>query len=242
MRKLLLFSPFAFVFFNSCTTQMYVSNAVNTPLLKERGEVQLTATQNDLQAAVAVGKNIGIIANGYYQKYDGSSNFQNKGMLGEAGLGYFSSLAGPFQFETFVGGGAGNVYKQQEFTDQNDNTYIASFNAKAAKLFVQPDIGFKSRFFDAVVSSRFSFVKYTSFSHSGYPEQELAADYLNNNRLNDPLFMFAEPALTLRGGYKFIKVQLQMGLTLNLTPHQIKHPDNFSSLGLVIDIARWYNN
>lgn len=244
MKKIILLSSICagILVFNNCTTQMYVSNTVNAPLLKERGEVQLTATPNDLQAAVAVAKNVGIMANGYYQNYTASNNYQHNGMLGEAGIAYFTPLLDHhFVFETFIGGGAGKVHKKEMFTDQNDNDYMASFNARAAKLFIQPDIGYKSKFLDVVFSSRFSFVKYRSFSQSNYTQQQLAEDYLDNNNLTNPLFMFAEPALTFRAGYKFIKVQFQYGLTINMTPNEIKQSNNFSSLGLVINIARWYN-
>jgi len=220
---------------------MYVSNAVNAPLLKEKGEVQLAVTQTDLQAAVAVAKNVGIMVNGYYQNYTSTNDYQHNGMLGEAGIGYFTPLVGNFIFESYVGGGAGKVHKQEKFTDQNDNAYMASFNANAAKLFVQPDIGFKSKYFDAVFSSRFSFVKYTSFTQNNYPQSELADDYVSNEQLTNPLFMFAEPAFTIRAGYKFVKLQFQYGVTVNMTPNPIRHANDFSSIGLIINIAQWYN-
>lgn len=226
---------------NSCTTQMYVSNTVNAPLLKHRGEVQLTATSNDLQAAVGVGRHVGLMLNGFYKNYNGSNNYRHDGLLGEAGVGYFTPISENFVFETYVGAGAGRVHKQEEFTGPGGNAYLASFDARAGKLFIQPDFGYKSRFFDVVVSSRFSFVKYNEFSQSGYPQRELEEDYLENDRITDPLFVFAEPALTLRGGYKFIKLQFQYGLTINATSERIKHPYSFSSLGVVIDIAKWYN-
>ena len=108
-------------------------------------------------------------------------------------------------------------------------------------MFIQPDIGYKTKFFDAIISSRISTVKYTSFSQQNYPENELKNDYLDNNNLTGPVFMFAEPAVTIRGGYKFVKLQLHMGRPLYLTPHDIKQAYNFSSLGLVINIAKWYN-
>lgn len=226
---------------SSCSTQMYVSNAVNAPLLKEKGEVHVALTQNDLQAAVGLGNNFGIMANGFYRNYKTNSNYEHSGLLGEVGIGYFKSLENNFVFETFVGGGAGRVYKQQEFTGANDVRYIGKFDANAVKGFIQPDFGYKSRFFDAVISSRFSFVKYTSFSPENYPTQELQNDYLDNNNLTGPVFMFAEPALTLRGGYKYVKLQVQLGLTVNVTGSNIKHDDNFSSLGIIFNVGRWYN-
>lgn len=226
----------------SCSTQMYVSNAVNAPLLKEKNEVQVSLTQNDLQAAVGLGSNFGVMANGFYRNYKGDNNYEHGGMLGEAAIGYFQNLPANFVFETFVGGGGGNVHKRQEFTDMNDTRYVANFRANAVKGFIQPDFGFKSRFFDAVISSRFSVVKYTSFSPGNYPLEELQNDYLDANNLTGPVFMFAEPALTLRAGFKYVKLQAQMGLTINVSGNNIRHDDNFSSLGIVFNLARWYND
>lgn len=243
MKKIILFSAAIVVFIlNSCTTQMYVSNTVNAPLLKEKGEVQLAITQNDLQAAVALGKNFGVIANGFYMNYNGGDDYRHNGILGEAGIGYYRPLKSDFIFEAFVGAGAGKIFKQQTFIDNNNNSYLAHFDANATKIFIQPDIGYKTKYFDAIISSRISTVKYTSFDQQNYPENELKNDYLDNNNLTGPMFAFAEPAVTIRGGYKFIKLQLQYGLTLNMTPHDIKHANNFSSIGLVINIAKWYNN
>jgi hypothetical protein len=51
---------------SSYSITMYTTSAVNAPLLKERGEVKINVTRNDLQAAVAVTDHIGIMANGYY--------------------------------------------------------------------------------------------------------------------------------------------------------------------------------
>jgi len=225
---------------NSCTTEMYVSNAVNAPLLKEKGEVQVNVTQNDLQAAVAVGDHFGLMLNGFYKGYK-DGNYNHNGVLGEFGLGYFQRLENNFVFETFAGAGVAGIRKQKEFTSESSAPYIGKFNAEAMKVFLQPEVGYKSRVFDAVISSRFSFVKYRNFSSQNYPQDELRKDYLDNDNLTGPTFIFAEPALTFRLGYKYIKLQAQYGLTINLTGNNIRHPNNFSSLGIVVDIARWYN-
>ena len=227
--------------FNSCTTKMYVSNATNVPLLKQKGEVHVNITQNDLQAAVAFAHNFGVMANGFYADYKAPDNYRQYGMLGEAAIGYYSPLKSNLIFESYVGAGAGNIHKQQTFTDSYNNSYTASYNTNATKLFIQPDIGYKTKFFDAIFSTRISGVKYSKFSSQNYSEQQLENDYLDGNKLTGPFFVFAEPAVTLRGGYKFVKIQLQYGLTINTTPHDIRQANNFSSLGIVINIAKWYN-
>jgi hypothetical protein len=126
-----------------------------------------------------------------------------------------------------------------DFRDANDVIYTGKFDAKASKFFLQPDIGFRSKFVDLIFSTRFSFVKYTNFNSSNYPTEELKRDYLDGDNLTGPLFAFAEPAFTLRGGYKYIKLQAQWGLTLNVTGANIKHAPSFSSLGIVLTIAKW---
>ncbi len=232
------------VCFSSCTTTLYRSNAVNAPLLREKGEVKINATSNDLQLAAGLSNNLGIMANGYYQKYTSSNSYEHRGGMGELGLGFFTNNEDDnnFYFEAFAGPGFGSVYRQKTFTRPNESPYLGSFQAQAAKLFLQSDFGYSNEFLDVILTPRFSAVKYLSFDHSNYPQEELHDDYLDNNRLTDPVFVFAEPAITVRGGFKYIKLQAQYGLTLNLTGHHIRHPANFSSLGIVIDIGRWYKD
>lgn len=242
MKKQVLFLKIfvPLLLFTSCSTQMYVPNTINAPLLREKGEVQVTVTQSDLQGAVALNRNFAVMANGFYKNYVGGNNYVHGGLMGEGGVGYYKNLAGNFVFESFVGAGAGSVYKQQEFRNESDQFYTARFNARAARFFVQPDIGFRTKLLDMVLSSRFVVLKYTRFSPGNYPEAELRANYLDNNNLTGPVFMFAEPAFTCRLGYKYIKLQFQTGATLNLTGNNIKYARSFSSFGVIISVARWY--
>lgn len=228
---------------SSCSTTMYTTNAVNAPLLKERGEIKINVTQNDLQAAVAVTDHIGIMANGYYQNYKSDNNYRHDGGMGELGIGYLlNSDDNNLVMETYVGGGLGKVHKQEQFNGPGNSTYMANFNVNAAKGFVQSNLGYRSKYFDVALTPKFSFVKYSNFTQNNYSDDQLKDDYLNNNRLTDPLFVFAEPAITVRGGYKFIKIQAQYGVTLNLGGQSIRRTPDFASLGLVIDIAKWYRD
>lgn len=227
---------------SSCSTTMYTTNAVNAPLLKEKGEVKINVTQNDLQAAVAVTDHIGIMANGFYENYKGDNNYKHNGAMGELGIGYLLNSENHLVMETFVGAGLGKVHKQEQFNANTPTAYMASFNANAAKAFVQSNLGYRSKFFDVALTPKFSFVKYSNFSQTNYTQDQLKDDYLDNNRLTNPLYVFAEPAITVRGGYKFIKLQAQYGVTLNLGGQSIRRSPDFASLGIVIDIAKWYND
>lgn len=230
------------LYFSSCTTTMYVPNTLNTPLLKERGEVKINVDANNLQVAAGISNHLGIMVNGFYKTYTGNNDYEHKGGLLEAGIGYFKPMENnPLVFETFAGVGIGKVSKTQQFTNGSES-YTASFNSDATKFFLQPEIGYAGKIVDVAFSPRFSFVKYDNFRSSNYTEEQLKEDYLDNGRLTSPLFVFAEPTITARVGYKWIKLQAQYGLITNIGEGKIKSPDNFSSLGLVIDIAKWYNN
>jgi len=227
---------------SSCSTTLYTTNAVNAPLLKDKGEIKINATQNDLQLAVAVSEHVGIMANGFYENYESDNNYRHNGAMGELGIGYFVNTDNNLVFESFVGAGLGKVSKKEQFTNPSNTTYMANFDARAAKGFVQTNLGYRSKYFDVAFTPKFSFVKYTYFKQNNYSQQELQDDYLDNNRLTNPVFIFAEPAITVRGGFKFIKLQAQYGLTLNLGGQSIRRSPDFASLGLVIDIAKWYRD
>lgn len=227
----------------SCSTTMYVSNTVNAPLLKEKQEIKVNADANNLQFAAALTDHFAIMANGFYKSYKGDNNYLHRGGLGELGLGYFKTFSNDnFVFEAYGGAGMGNVRKTQNFNDSLGNAYTGRFDANAGRFFVQPGVGYVNKFFDLALTQRVSFVKYNHFSSSNYPDAELKKDYLYNNEITKNTYIFAEPAVTVRGGYKFIKLQFQYGLTVNVGGQNIRHADNFSSIGLVIDIAKWYDN
>jgi hypothetical protein len=228
--------------FCSCSTNTYVSNTVNVPLFKEKGEIKANIDQNDLQVAVAIDDHWGVMANGFYKAYDGEEYYSHSGRLGELGLGYFTPLKNKnLIFETYVGGGMGSVSKKVTYTN-NDNAEITnSFNARGARAFIQPGIGYSNQYFDAAFSPRFSFVKYTRFSSTGFSQEELAKDYLENDRILNGFYTFAEPALTLRAGYRFIKLQGQYGLTMKMSGGNLRYQSMFGNIGLAFDIASWYS-
>jgi hypothetical protein len=224
-----------------CTQHIYVPNAVNAPLLAEKGEVKINLTSNDLQFAFSPANNIGILANGFFTTRN-KTNYQHRASMLEAALGYYTTTNTKMAFEGYAGVGFGNIYRQETVTDANDNEVSASFNASAMKYFIQPNFGFRSKVIDLILTPRISLVKFGKFDATDYPEYKLTEYKLANNNLTSGMYVFAEPTLTFRAGFKLMKLQLQYGLSYNITGHQILAPDNFSSIGIVVDIARWYKN
>jgi len=226
---------------SSCSTNLYVPNSVNAPLLKEQGEIKGSIDESNLQLAVAVTDHVGIMANGFYKTYEGEEYYKHYGRLGEIGAGYFSPLKNNLVFEAYAGGGMGFVSKKVTYTNSDNAEVSNTFSAKGARAFIQPGIGYSNKYFDAAFTPRFTFVKYTHFSAGGFGEDELARDYLDKGRLLKGFYTFAEPAFTVRLGYKYLKLQGQYGLTMKLSGENIRYQSTFGSLGVVLDIAKWYN-
>jgi hypothetical protein len=223
----------------SCSTTLYVPNTINAPLLKERGEVKINVNSNELQADVAVTNHLALMANGYYKDYK-NGNYEHKGGMGEAAIGFYKPmLEDPFILEVFAGAGLGNVSKS-EMLGSGAETRAASFEAHASRYFVQPEVGYAGKAFDIALTSRFTFLKYNDFTSNNYTTEELATDFLNDGYLTKHMFAFTEPAVTVRLGWKWIKLQGQYGMAINVGGGNLRFPKNFSSLTLVIDLAKWY--
>jgi hypothetical protein len=237
----LLIISAAAVGLSSCSTSLYVSNNVNVPLMREKGEVKVNVDQSNLQVAYAVSDHWGVMVNGFSRSYQGKEYFDHSGRLIEAGGGYFLPLRENVIFEAYAGGGMGKVDKKVTYTNAENRVITNTFNATGAKAFIQPSIGYGNKYFDIAFTPRFSYVKYLKFNSSGFSSEELAVDNLHQERLLKADHLFAEPALTLRAGYKFFKLQLQYGKTMNIGKSDIRYCPDFGSIGFVIDVAKWYS-
>lgn len=215
---------------SSCRT-VYAPNALNVPLLQEKGEVKATIATNNIQLATAVTEHVGLMANGYLNTYKSDDKtFKNNGKGAEIGIGYFGHTDQRITYEAYAGAGLYNV-KMKENTTK-------TFDADAVKYFIQPAIGWISPYFEVAVSPRISVVKYAAPDIAGYTAEEQSANYFNI--VDQKAHAFFEPALILRGGYKFVKIQAQVGHSLKLSKNNINYDSGVGSLGLIFDIADWY--
>ena len=83
-----------------------------------------------------------------------------------------------------------------------------------------------------------TFIASLQFCKTAYVPNALNVPLLQEK---DELKFLVSPSNTLRGGYKFAKIQAQFGLSLKLSSAVILYNEAPASLGLVIDIAKWYN-
>jgi len=201
MRKNVIFFIAIIIAINSCAPA-YVPNVINTPLLSNKGEIQAAihtgVSGTDPQLAYALTDNIGVMLNGSFanRTSDSTDDF-HKHQFAELGLGYYTKIGESGRFETFGGGGLGNL--QAKFDNTVWNTYA---DVNSYRFFIQPTIGASTNIFDGSFSSRFVMVnlKQNSISSTGF---------------------FVEPVLTGKIGYKYVKAVIQLGFSLPLNSKNI---------------------
>jgi hypothetical protein len=205
----------------SCYHVYYAPNTVNAPLLSEKGEVRVNGLYSgggdsdfdggELQAATAITNHVGIMMNGMFAGrtehvedwFGGSGSHleSGKGSYGEIGGGLFTAFDPKKKCigEIYAGVGTGSI----------NNTYQNNWNSKVGitKIFLQPTVGFKSKYFEASLVPKISFlhwkVKNENISNTA---GAFEFDDLMKIRQNPNLVQF-EPALFIRGGGENLKLQ-----------------------------------
>lgn len=163
----------------------------------------------DLQASFSPIKHLGIIGN--YSTYNYSP---------------VSSTATPARAHLLEGGIGGYIPVGQRkvkmvaelYTGLGTGRLRSDVNMDVNRYFIQPGIGMRSPWVDAAFNLRWAFVNYSNLNDNGRGNQYLVdqqlMDMYGNRRIDKGSFTFVEPGITVRGGYKFIKVQLQMVTSL----------------------------
>ena len=179
-------------------------------------------TGADLQGAYAVTNRLGLIANVYLAgATDVETGDEGRGRLFEGGVGYYRSVSERFVFETYGGAGFGSVTHLH-----GKDPGKASVDAQ--RVFLQPAIGFTSNWFDAALSLRLCGLHYSSIAERLTDGRDLdAAQALEDARSS----FLAEPSLTVRAGWKYFKLQLQLGLSKNLTHPEFPQVESYVSIG-----------
>ena len=205
----------------SCTHVYYAPNTPNAPLLSRKGETRLAAlytggadsefSGGELQAAVALTKNSGVMASfmsvGRSDR-SGSERESGKGSYVEASYGLFKSLdanRGHFIGEVYGGLGLGSA----------SNTYSVTDHSKVGltKFFLQPAIGYRSDYFEALIVPRLAVVNWKVKTAVLKPDSPYTRD-MNVMRAEPGFFAF-EPAILLRGGSRNGKLQAGLGFSMS---------------------------
>jgi len=211
------------IFFSSCSRYYYQPNAVNAPMLKERNDLKIglngsfgsedlnnatnTSTVLNFHAAYSPVKYVGLMTTFSNYRYDFNESNEDPttgdvdahATLFEGGVGGYYPLIEKDNglkliADTYVGYGGGKLNSDVKM----------DFN----RLFVQPGLNLTFPYFDVGLAARISGIKYSNFDANGMNEAYVESRGLTN--IEDKRHFFIEPALTMRGGYKFIKGQIQL--------------------------------
>ena len=234
----------------SCVHYYYAPNSNNVPLFKAKNEIRAsvqyveTAADADLesaqgvevQTAYAVSNNAAVQLN-FLSAGKTDEDGSGSGTYIEAAGGYFKPFGTKkkFVFETYAGAGFGSV--------KNHFIYNGSGDIKTSigKVFIQPSIGFSTRYFSTAFSSKFSLVTLGSKS-SSINEAEHQTDYAFVKSLKGgKSYLFWEPGIMLRGGFEQAQIILQF--TENTTNDEsILISTATFSVGLIFQSLQKRNN
>lgn len=228
---------------NSCTHYYYVPNTQNVPLLREKKEFQgaiLVGGSEELktlevQAAYAVTNNLAVMTNFLAVKGgERPGNNWGNGKYLEGAVGYYKPFDEYVVAEVYAGLGVSNQHHQYGTETYSEGTADLSF----MKFFLQPSVGFTFKYFDIAVSSRLSRLSFYTIDNN-ITKGSYELYYVDTIAQNKVSYLF-EPALTLRGGWENIKVQVQLSYSKNLSYPNLKFEDTNASVGLIYTIANRY--
>lgn len=217
-----LLATFVVITLLSSCSPAYIPNVINTPLLKEKGDLKANLnwgiSGTDPQVAYAVTDNIGLLLNASFHdtKDADSAGYYQKHNFIELGAGYFQPFGTKGCLSVYGGYGFGNMSSAY-----SSNLISNKEKTRTSRFFIQPAIGFQTDFYEFSFSSRVV---------------GLILRDINPNRLD----IFIEPALTNKFGFKYGKFCVQTGLSVPINNTNLGydyHPFMFS-IGVEINVGR----
>lgn len=184
----------------------------------------------DFQTAYSPVKHFGVMADfsNYNDESQDTTRFIKHRMF-EGAVGGYYPFDEQFVPELYAGYGQG--------VSENYNNYWSSLatlkEGKYRKLFVQPGFGITSDIIDAAIHTRFVFVNYYEVNSVAYDER---------HQTDSNYDTFVEPALTFRAGYKFIKFQMQVGVSFPVREVIYDYQPFMISFGMHLNISKKYFN
>jgi hypothetical protein len=251
MKKQLIALLFLPVLFCSCSHYYYVPNTQNVPLFREKNEYRFSgslaggeeSSSKELQAAYSVTDHIGVMANFMSSKGGTISDNNNwaRGNYLDAAIGYFKPVSKCGVFEIYGGIGGSNQHHHYLTSSYMNGTISSSSGGFSdlsfTKIFVQPSFGFTLNAIDIAASTRICLLSFNSVVN------QVSSDMNEINTLNnisDEIHFFLEPAITIRGGWKYVKLQLQASTASYFNNPDLPFESYHISIGLSIAIAGRY--
>jgi len=228
----------------SCSHYYYTQSVHNVPLFKEKNEFHGTValgvgveeiSTTEIQTAYAISDKFAVMANFLYGSGASSTNLDNgSGSYFEAAFGYYKPITNSSIFEVY--GGIGTSQQHHQYSTSG-STADLGFN----KIFIQPSIGLSFKVFDFALTSRFAALSFykvdnmISFDFDSYEYNALEDISQNSTSL------LWEPGITVRMGWKQVKLQMQVLGSKNLSHEDLNFEGLSINAGLYITLAKRYS-
>jgi len=219
-----------------CVASYYVPNSVNVPLLTEkkdaRASVHYYSTSRDffntlpgleIQGSYAPASHLGLMGS-FLTTGKTKEGARISALYGDMGVGYFYATENQhWVAECYGGAGMGTV--KNSFSDGTSG--VSGFT----KYFIQPSLGFRSKYFEAAFAWRMASVHHTSLEVSSMLTefQQRETDWIRSH----PIYTVHEPALTFRFGDDPFKAQIQQGYSVSMNRAD---PRYFFNIALVVSL------
>ena len=205
---------------SGCAFDYYMPATQSVPLFTQKGDVKVLASAGldkenyvgEVQCAYSMLDHLSI--SGAFSGMGGKKNdqfIQPDGVAFDVALGYYKSFSESIVFETYGGIGAYSRYPRYN-PDYALSKYDDISDINAMNLFVQPNLGYVAPNFEFAFSTRiaqWSFTKVENRAAPGTDEYDRLQQIARGKN-----FVVFEPALTLRGGSEYQKIQIQIVKTL----------------------------
>jgi hypothetical protein len=230
-----------------CAPVPYATVGQNVPLFHQKGEYSLTGAYGEtndahglsIQAAASVHDHWAITSS-YYSlvaKTNGDAEWRGRGSYVEFGAGNFGRLGTRkhLVYEAMAGIGFGKIENYNE---------TSTADVRFVKPFIQPSIGYTSKWFDAAFTPRLVIISFSDFNYNSPDpaEQDIIEQMMADEKTN----VAFEPGFTVRTGYKGLKLQLQLNFS-TFSPWddddvagEVNVNDTFLSVGLNYQLTRRY--
>jgi hypothetical protein len=251
MKKQVSSFLFLSAFLCSCSHYYYVPSTQNVPLFREQNEIRISGTRaggeesvsNEVQCAYSVTGKIGIMAD-FMSSRGGDRPANNnwaKGNYFDGAIGYYKPLSKYGVFEIYGGIGRSNQHHH----------YMSSFSSSGSlsrsdggisdlsftKIFVQPSFGFTFKGFDIAASTRICILSFHNINNQITGNVE---EYKTLNNISNDSHFFLEPAITIRGGWKYVKLQFQATTASYFNKPDLHFENYHVGIGLYISFSNSY--
>ncbi len=249
MTKIFTASVFIFTL-TGCTHNYYIQTTQNVPLFREKNEYRAAVSLGggseintvDIQAAYSITNQFAVMTN-FMLASGGDRPYSSwgEGKYFEGAFGYFKPLEEHGVLEIYGGFGSGNQHHYYQGSSSSSNDGTTSYREGMAdlsftRMFLQPSYGVTFSGFDLALTTGFSYISFNRINNriDTLDSEYFAVDDISKNRNS---FLF-EPSFTIRGGWKYVKLQLQLGSSKNLSHQNLKFETSKFSVGLTFAFAQ----